>query len=104
MAHDRPCRRAGRCRARITRPVRALRPADRSVRLAAGVRRASARRAGDPPSGRGSRLGRYAMRISDTEFTSRPWRIHDATPAFRLYAVWALPAVGRPDDLPPWGA
>ena len=39
------------------------------------------------------------MRLPDTEHTSRPWRIHDLTPDFRLEDVWALPTPGGPDDL-----
>ena len=40
------------------------------------------------------------MRIPDTEHTSRPWRIHELTPDFRLEDVWALPVEGGPDDFP----
>jgi hypothetical protein len=40
------------------------------------------------------------VRISNTEFTSRPWRIHALTRDFRLEDVWALPAVGNADDFP----
>jgi hypothetical protein len=40
------------------------------------------------------------MRIPNTEHTSRPWRIHELTPDFRLEDVWALPTPGGPDDLP----
>ena len=32
--------------------------------------------------------------------TSRPWRIHELTPDFRLEDVWALPTPGGPDDFP----
>lgn len=32
--------------------------------------------------------------------TSRPWRIHEIAPDFRLEDVWALPTPGGPDDLP----
>ena len=38
------------------------------------------------------------MRLPDTEHTSRPWRIHELTPDFRLEDVWALPTPGGPDD------
>jgi Protein of unknown function (DUF2867) len=38
------------------------------------------------------------MRLSDTAHTSRPWRIHEFTPDFRLEDVWALPTPGGPDD------
>ncbi|HWN62537.1 MAG TPA: DUF2867 domain-containing protein [Streptosporangiaceae bacterium] len=40
------------------------------------------------------------MRLPDTAHTSRPWRIHDLTPEFRLEDVWALPTPGGPDDFP----
>lgn len=40
------------------------------------------------------------MRLSNTEHTSRPWRIHELTPDFRLEDVWALKTPGGPDDLP----
>ena len=40
------------------------------------------------------------MRLPDSAHTSRPWRIHDVAPDFRLEDVWALPAVGGPDDFP----
>ena len=39
------------------------------------------------------------MRISSDEHTSRPWRIHEFTPDFRVEDVWALPTPGAgPDD------
>jgi hypothetical protein len=38
------------------------------------------------------------MRLPDTAHTSRPWRIHELTPDFRLEDVWALPTPGGPDD------
>ena len=40
------------------------------------------------------------MRLPNTAHTSRPWRIHELTRDFRLEDVWALPAVGGPDDFP----
>jgi hypothetical protein len=40
------------------------------------------------------------MRLPDTAHTSRPWRIHEFTPEFRLEDVWALPTQGGPDDFP----
>ena len=40
------------------------------------------------------------MRLADTAHTSRPWRIHELTPDFRLEDVWALPTPGGPDDFP----
>lgn len=32
--------------------------------------------------------------------SSRPWRIHEIAPDFRLEDVWALPTPGGPDDFP----
>jgi hypothetical protein len=43
---------------------------------------------------------RNHMRLPDTAHTSRPWRIHELTPDFRLEDVWALPTPGGPDDFP----
>jgi len=40
------------------------------------------------------------MRLPDTAHTSRPWRIHELTPEFRLEDVWALPTPGGPGDFP----
>ena len=40
------------------------------------------------------------MRLPDTAHTSRPWRIHELIPEFRLEDVWALPTPGGPDDFP----
>ncbi len=40
------------------------------------------------------------MRLPNTAHTSRPWRIHELAPDFRLEDVWALPTPGGPDDLP----
>jgi hypothetical protein len=38
------------------------------------------------------------MRLPNTEHTSRPWRIHEVAPDFRVEDVWALPTPGGPDD------
>lgn len=38
------------------------------------------------------------MRLPDTAHTSRPWRIHELVPDFRLEDVWALPTPGRADE------
>src|SRR3954447_14578188 len=38
--------------------------------------------------------------LPDTAHTSRPWRIHELTPDFRVEDVWALPTPGGPDDFP----
>lgn len=40
------------------------------------------------------------MRLPHTAHTSRPWRIHELTPDFRLEDVWALPTPGGRDDFP----
>jgi hypothetical protein len=39
-------------------------------------------------------------RLPDSEYTSRPWRIHELTQDFHLEDVWALPTPGGPDDFP----
>lgn len=39
------------------------------------------------------------MRLPDSEHRSRPWRIHEIAPDFRLEDVWALPTPGGPDEL-----
>ena len=39
------------------------------------------------------------MRLPNTAHTSRPWRIHELTPDFRVEDVWALPTPGGPHDL-----
>ena len=38
------------------------------------------------------------MRLPNTAHNSRPWRIHELTPDFRLEDVWELPWRGGPDD------
>ena len=40
------------------------------------------------------------MRLPNTAHVSRPWRIHEIAPDFRLEDVWALPTPGGPDDFP----
>ena len=40
------------------------------------------------------------MRLPAAAHTSRPWRIHEIAPDFRLEDVWALPTPGGPDDFP----
>jgi hypothetical protein len=40
------------------------------------------------------------MRLPSSTHTSRPWRIHQLTPDFRLEDVWALPTPGGPEDFP----
>jgi hypothetical protein len=40
------------------------------------------------------------MRLPNTAHTTRPWRIHELTPDFRLEDVWALPTPGGPEDFP----
>ena len=39
------------------------------------------------------------MRLPDGEHHSRPWRIHEIAPDFRLEDVWALPTPGGPGEL-----
>jgi hypothetical protein len=39
-------------------------------------------------------------RLPAAEHASRPWRIHQLTPDFRLEDVWALPTPGGPSDFP----
>jgi Protein of unknown function (DUF2867) len=38
------------------------------------------------------------MRLDNSAHTSRPWRIHEVAPDFRVEDVWALPTPGGPDD------
>jgi len=38
------------------------------------------------------------MRLPNTAHTSRPWRIHELAPDFRIEDVWALPTPGGRDD------
>jgi Protein of unknown function (DUF2867) len=40
-------------------------------------------------------------RLPDSAHTSRPWRIHQITPDFRLEDVWALPVRGSLEDFAP---
>ena len=40
------------------------------------------------------------MKLPDSAHTSRPWRIHEIVPDFRLEDVWALPTPGGRDDFP----
>src|SRR5260370_3052444 len=42
----------------------------------------------------------HHVRLPNTAHTSRPWRIHERTPDFRLEDVWALTTPGGPDDFP----
>jgi hypothetical protein len=44
--------------------------------------------------------GDQDMRLPKSAHTSRPWRIHEVAPDFRLEDVWALPTPGGPDDFP----
>lgn len=39
-------------------------------------------------------------KLPESAHTSRPWRIHELVPDFRLEDVWALPTPGGPDDFP----
>lgn len=40
------------------------------------------------------------MRLPDTDHTSRPWRIHEIAPDFKLEDVWEFPGRGGPGDFP----
>lgn len=44
--------------------------------------------------------GAVMIRLPDTAHASRPWRIHEIAPDFRLEDVWELPGRGGPDDFP----
>ncbi|WP_034622938.1 DUF2867 domain-containing protein [Cellulomonas sp. URHE0023] len=39
------------------------------------------------------------MRLANSEYTSRPWRLHEVASDFRVEDVWELPTPGGPDDL-----
>lgn len=39
------------------------------------------------------------MRLPDSAFTDRPWRIHELARDFEVEDVWVLPTPGGPDDL-----
>jgi hypothetical protein len=38
--------------------------------------------------------------LPKSEYTSRPWRVHEIAGDFRVEDVWALPTPGGPDDFP----
>jgi Protein of unknown function (DUF2867) len=40
------------------------------------------------------------MRLPNAAHTSRPWRIHEIAPDFKLEDVWELPGRGGADDFP----
>jgi hypothetical protein len=40
------------------------------------------------------------VRLPPSAHTSRPWRIHELTPDFRIEDVWALPTPGSREDFP----
>ncbi|MGP3989087.1 DUF2867 domain-containing protein [Streptomyces sp. 3N207] len=40
------------------------------------------------------------MRLPRTAHTSRPWRIHEIAPDFKIEDVWRIPTPGGPDDFP----
>jgi hypothetical protein len=40
------------------------------------------------------------MRLPNAAHISRPWRIHEIVPDFRLEDVWVLPTPGRADEFP----
>ena len=39
------------------------------------------------------------MRLPDSSFTDRPWRVHEIAPDFTVEDVWALPTPGGPHEL-----
>jgi Protein of unknown function (DUF2867) len=41
----------------------------------------------------------HRMRLPSTAHTSRPWRIHEVAPDFRVEDVWPLPTPGGPGEL-----
>ena len=43
--------------------------------------------------------GFFDLRVPNSEFVNRPWRIHELLDGFRVEDVWALPTPGGPDDL-----
>jgi hypothetical protein len=43
--------------------------------------------------------GFFDLRVPNSEFVDRPWRIHELLDGFRVEDVWALPTPGGPDDL-----
>jgi hypothetical protein len=45
-------------------------------------------------------MGEGQARLPNSAHTSRPWRIHEIVPDFRLEDVWALPTPGRADEFP----
>ncbi|MFF2554136.1 DUF2867 domain-containing protein [Nocardia sp. NPDC058058] len=47
-----------------------------------------------------NRIPDVAMRLPDTAYTTRPWRIHEIANDFRLEDVWVLPTPGDADDFP----
>ena len=40
------------------------------------------------------------MKLASSEHTSRPWRIHELTPDFRVEDVWELPGRGEAGEFP----
>src|SRR5215212_5521645 len=40
------------------------------------------------------------MTLAKSAHTSRPWRIHEVAPDFRLEDVWALPTPGEHEEFP----
>jgi hypothetical protein len=45
-------------------------------------------------------MTRPRLTLPSSAHTSRPWRIHEIAPDFRLEDVWALPTPGGPDEFP----
>jgi hypothetical protein len=48
----------------------------------------------------GIRIGTASVRLPPSAHSSRPWRIHELTPDFRLEDVWALNTPGGAEDFP----
>lgn len=46
------------------------------------------------------RAYRAQGRLPNGEYTSRPWRIHEIAPDFKLEDVWELPGRGAPSEFP----
>lgn len=47
----------------------------------------------------GSVMEFFDLRVPNSEFEDRAWRIHEFLDGFRVEDVWALPTPGGPDDL-----
>jgi Protein of unknown function (DUF2867) len=45
-------------------------------------------------------MDELTIKLPNSAHTSRPWRIHEIAPDFRLEDVWRLPGEGGPDEFP----